>query len=513
MRSFVALVLLALASCARVDHGKPPEGVQRDAKRAPVVVTIVVDQMAGWIAEERWPLLRGGFARLLREGTYFRDVRYAHAVTDTAPGHAALYTAKTPRESGIASNEVPEGPPGKRASILASGLLAPLRVETLADRLRAEHPAATIVSLSLKDRGALFAGGRKPDAVLWYSPDDAAFVTASGPLPVWSLPIAQHPLSVAPPFWELADKDVVRAHARVADEDPSEGDYRGLGRIFPHPITGAKESPARFRATPFGDAALLALADAALDALPNGKTTLLALSLSSNDYIGHVFGPNSWEAWDELVRLDAALDRFFAGLDRRYGADAWAALLTADHGVARAYEGRLVPTEIDVEMRKVAKSTLGEGEFIVGVADPYVFLTERARSLPTPERAKLKAALTAALLAHREDAQIFDVSTQTLPCPPESDESIPALVCRGSRADAGDLYIVTKPGAFFDAELAIGYGSSHGTPYLFDRSVPLVVRAPGRFAAGKRVDEPQSFRLFARIAAALLDVDFANSSP
>jgi hypothetical protein len=507
------LALVVLASCARVDH----DATTPTAKRAPVVITIVVDQMAGWIAEERWPLLKnGGFARLLREGTYFRDVRYAHAVTDTAPGHAALYTAKTPRESGIASNEVPVGPPGKRASSVANTSLPQLRTETLADRLRAEHPDAVIVSLSLKDRGALFGAGRKPDAVLWYSPADVAFVTASSLAsapPAWSLPLAKNPLSIAPPFWELADPAFVKAHATSADEDPNEGDYGGLGRVFPHPITGRKESPASFRATPFGDTVIFALAAAALDALPKGKTTLLALSLSSNDYIGHVFGPNSWEAWDELVRLDAALGKFFAGLDRRFGADGWAALLTADHGVARAYEGRLVPTQIDVEMRKVAEATLGPGEFILGVADPYVVLTERAHTLPPPERARLIAALTAALLAHHEVAQVFDVSAIPLPCPPESDESVPALVCRGSRAEAGDLYIVTKPGAFFDAELVTGYGSSHGTPYLFDRTVPLVVRAPGRFAAGKRVGEPQSFRLFAQSAATLLAVDFAHGAP
>src|SRR5580658_6875064 len=35
-----------------------------------VLVTIVVDQLAGWIADERWPELPkdGGFARLRREG-------------------------------------------------------------------------------------------------------------------------------------------------------------------------------------------------------------------------------------------------------------------------------------------------------------------------------------------------------------------------------------------------------------------------------------------------------------
>ena len=71
------------------------------AKMPHVVVSIVVDQFAAWIAHERLPELPsdGGFARLRREGTWVEQLRYAHAVTDTAPGHAALYTGATPSVS------------------------------------------------------------------------------------------------------------------------------------------------------------------------------------------------------------------------------------------------------------------------------------------------------------------------------------------------------------------------------------------------------------------------------
>src|SRR5262249_3239831 len=120
----------------------------------PLLVTIVVDQLAAWIADERLPALPsdGGFARLLREGLYVRELRCAHAVTDTAPGHAALYTGAVPRATAIVANDV-MGPDGKKVSILldartrlvpAGGAgaidrpgssLAALQVETLADAL------------------------------------------------------------------------------------------------------------------------------------------------------------------------------------------------------------------------------------------------------------------------------------------------------------------------------------------------------------------------------------------
>lgn len=64
------------------------------AARPRVVIAIVIDQFAAWIAADRLKELpsMGGFARLQAEGAYYRDMRFEHAVTDTAPGHAALFS-------------------------------------------------------------------------------------------------------------------------------------------------------------------------------------------------------------------------------------------------------------------------------------------------------------------------------------------------------------------------------------------------------------------------------------
>ena len=122
--------------------------------RPRLLMTIVIDQLPAWLAAARWPMLPedGGFARLRREGLT-AELRYDHAVTDTAPGHAALYTGAVPRDSGIFANEV-LGDDGKPRSILLDDAsrvvdvrgargdrpgssLARLRVETLADALEA----------------------------------------------------------------------------------------------------------------------------------------------------------------------------------------------------------------------------------------------------------------------------------------------------------------------------------------------------------------------------------------
>jgi len=282
------------------------------------------------------------------------------------------------------------------------------------------------------------------------------------------------------------------------------------------------------------DELLLSLGLSALAAEHAGaRRTLLALSLSANDYIGHTFGPDSWEAWDELARLDRALGRFLGDLDTRFGRDGYSVLLTADHGVTTMPEatlvpgvrswcgpavhdpwdrscgpaGRILPDEVLLELRAAARVALGKGEWVAAVVDPYVYLTPAARELEAHRRALLDEAISGTLRRHPDVDQV--TSTRSLPaeCPPETDESVAALVCRSFAPGAGDFYVVPSRGSFFDPNVVVGKGASHGSPYLYDRVVPLLARAPGWIGGGVVIDEDVGFETFARAAAALLQVE------
>ncbi|HSI05589.1 MAG TPA: hypothetical protein VLC93_13975, partial [Myxococcota bacterium] len=87
---YLPLLCLGVFACSSTRSDPAP----KKSTGAPVVVTIIVDQFAAWVASERLETLPadGGFARLRREGTYVRAIRYAHAATETACGHAALFT-------------------------------------------------------------------------------------------------------------------------------------------------------------------------------------------------------------------------------------------------------------------------------------------------------------------------------------------------------------------------------------------------------------------------------------
>ena len=546
------LRIMVTAAAAAASCGQPAAPARPGRARPPVLVTIVVDQFAAWLADERLPLLPedGGFARLRREGLTVRDMRYDHAITHTGPGHAALFTGLPPRHSGIGMDTVFDArgeevsaylDPSVRLVTPAGVGRAPgssparLRGTGVADWLRSGHPRAFIVSLSLKDRGAIFAGGRTPDICLWFDPDSGGFASSTayrGGFPAWARALAG-PRAIAARArrpWVPLDRRRLRALAPTPDDQPGEASYRGLGVVFPHP----RRHPKAFRATPAGDAVLLALATAAIDRAPADAPTLVTISLSTNDYVGHIFGPDSWESWDEWLRLDAALADFMAHLDRLFGADGWTMMVTGDHGVAPLPETfalaeprswcrpgvsdrwgracaaghRLLRWPLARRMEEVAAAALGRpGPWVAGVVEPQVLLSAAARALPAERRRTLIAALRAELERDPAVARTYEVGERPASCPGRADDSIDALVCRSLVPDApAGIYVVTRPGSFFDPDEDAGRGGNHGTPYLYDRSVPLLVRAPGRVPAGRVIERPLPFTSFARTAAALLGV-------
>jgi len=521
----------------------------------PVVVAIVVDQLASWMAEERFDLLpqSGGFARLRREGVFVPQMRFSHANSATAPGHAALFTGAPPRETGITNNGFMDSSVGRFVSILddpktrtvgrdgveeshTSFSAAALNVPTVADMLRSQRPDAVIVSLSLKDRGAIFGGGRKPTTSLWFDTSLDQVVTSTAfhqELPSWAtgLATAAYLKELRREPWKALRADWTAQHA-TADAHPGEGDYRGLGTTFPHDVAGAEKPAKAFRATPRGDALVFDLAEAALDHHADDRPLLLTLSLSSHDYVGHVFGPHSWEMWEELAALDRALADFLDSLERRFGSDGFAVMLSADHGVSPTPEAwaarpeskcrgeldawqrpcgpitRLLPKDL-VERAQKAAEQIQPGKWIRGMANPYILFTETAKKDMSVEgRAVLVEAVSRSLEKLPGVAKVYDPPRLPASCPPVEDESLDALVCRSvALGQGGDLYVLLRPGYYLDVGYTVGHGTNHGSPYLYDRAVPLLVRAPSSAHSGKLMSASVDFRAYSRTLSALLGID------
>jgi arylsulfatase A-like enzyme len=327
-------------------------------------VLVVVDQLRGDYLD-RYAAFLGddGFRRLQREGAQATDCTYGHAVTETGPGHATIATGTHPGTNGIIANDWLD--PATRQSVYCVGTAdgvspAHLRGETLADRLvRATDGRGVVLSLAMKDRSAVLLAGRLADGAYWSevahgnlitsdfyrlprpparrAQDCAAFVdrlNATGP----DRPVDRWRGHT---WTRLVDPESAtgkKLYARLAADDyAGEKPPGGWTRHFPHVLDKGPLYYGRLTVSPFGHTFLLEAARRAIDELALGKdddADLLLVGLSSLDYVGHYFGPDSHEVADTMLRLDRDLAAFFQSLDQRVGKGRWTVALTADHGVA-----------------------------------------------------------------------------------------------------------------------------------------------------------------------------------
>lgn len=186
--------------------------------------------------------------------------------------------------------------------------LKKLRIDTIADELMRRPGGASVVSVSMKDRGAAFGGGRRrpnqSGATLWFDEDTGRLVTSTAfadVLPPWAEKFKAIPRYW---LWELTPAEEAflseRTRAKEATPDGQDGESVDMsGATFPH----LAKDPKAYRATPDADRLIIDLALAAVDhrcdnaddkAECGRRPTLVSVSLSANDYIGHRFGPDSW---------------------------------------------------------------------------------------------------------------------------------------------------------------------------------------------------------------------------
>jgi predicted AlkP superfamily pyrophosphatase or phosphodiesterase len=456
----------------------------------------------------------GGLKRLLEEGAWFRDAAYPYAATETCVGHATISTGALPATHGIVANAwwdrdsqemvTCTADPNVKNSAYAGGMANGgdsawrLRVPTFSDELRFQSGGATrIVSFSLKARAAITMGGHKADAVTWF--DGGSWTSSSpyGSMPFIEDYVKAHPMKADyNGTWELSlPRSAYFYNEKAADAVPAPG----WELTFPHRLSGkagSNESDETFYAqwdsSPFADTYLTKLAENSVDQLGLGKsggTDFLAIGYSTVDYVGHAFGPRSWEIQDILVRLDQDLGELFAHLDRGVGRGNYVVALSADHGVVPVPEdmqktgadsGVLHIPEVREKIEKALEAFNYTTPAVAHIASRDVYFS-------TGTYDKLKndsAAMKAALDAIRAVPGVADVY------PAEELRDRPATQSPIRRAEAnsyfegrsGDLLIVPKPFWLVSGSPvneARSYGTGHGSPYNYDQHVPIFLMGWG----------------------------------
>ena len=473
-----------------------------------LVVLVVIDQMRG--SELDCSLAArdpgGGFARLCREGRIFRHAALGHGLTETASGHATLATGAAPRLHGVldkvlyaagdhALREVCAYAPGPAlrgpdaapdAACNAGALLLP----TLGERLLAQRRGARSVALAAKGRSANLLAGAQATLVAWDAGEEPPALTGrtdAGPnLPAW-LRRAWAQQGAAAPFagWRTPATPM-RARSPVRESCDC-----GFGPRFPHelrPGAGPMERHAAWLSSPQSDAAVVGTALAVQQVLGLGSGAapdLLMLSLAATDRIGHCFGPAGPEREAILAAVDLELGRLLAALERAVPQGLVVAV-TADHGMmphARdaAAAGRGTGTLSTAEARALIKPALAP--FAAdGVTPDTVLLRYPFLFLPPMPAAPRRAAATALADAFAGHPAVWRAWTREALV--RDAHPVAQLMAASTHpARGGDVVLALRPYHrpvdHAPAPGTFACGSRHGSPWRYDRRVPLALWGEG----------------------------------
>jgi predicted AlkP superfamily pyrophosphatase or phosphodiesterase len=385
---------------------------------------------------------------------------------------------------------------------------ATLRVSTVGDELKmATGGRAKVWGLALKDRAAVLMAGRMADGALWFDDESGAWISSrfyrpDGTLPPWvaAWNAERHADAWFGKQWTLSVPAAALARVWTPGSRWAAAPS-ALGAGFPHRVDGGGARPGKdfynaFATTPFGNDFTLDMARELVrrEGLGQGEVPdLLAINLSSNDYVGHAYGPDSPEVLDAAVRTDRQLADFFAFLDQAVPGGLGGVLLavTADHGVApvpgAAREAKLPAGAFDEEAvaaaaERALQAAYGPGKWVTALVEANLYLD--------------LAALDAHQVQHAAAEDVAAAAVGRLPGIYAAYGRTRILEGRLPRTDvgdriersfhpqvSGDVVLVSEP-FWVPGKLS---GTTHGSPYAYDTHVPLLLSGPGirpgRYAA------------------------------
>ncbi|GAC1537471.1 MAG: alkaline phosphatase family protein [Sediminibacterium sp.] len=504
-RTIVAtcLGLLSFTSFAQKPLKPIPE---QGIKHPKLVVGIVVDQM-------RWDYLyrfydlykaNGGFKRLLGKGFTCDNTSVPYLPTVTACGHTCVYTGSVPAVHGITGNnwwdnnlqrtvyctedKTVQGVGSSNTG--DAGQMSPnnVFVTTITDELRlSTNFRSKVIGLSIKDRGSIIPAGHAANAAYWYDNKSGNFITSTyymKTLPAWMQQFNERRLvdSFYDKNWNRALPEEIYKEYCDADENAYESKPFGSSAVaMPYDLKQFRGKDfSKIASTPFGNDLLLELVKSTLQAEQMGEhevTDFLAVSFSSTDYVGHAFGPNSWEVLDTYVRLDETLGNLFDYLDQTIGRGQYTTFLTADHAGAHIpgfLKKRHLPGghwedgEIKKELADHLKQQYNQANLINAVMEYDIYLNHRLIDSAKMDEQAIKHSITQYLLQNEMILQIVDKKqAATAPVPARLRDM---LVNSYNPQRSGDLQIIMKSGVLDGGKT----GMSHGVWNAYDTHIPLV---------------------------------------
>jgi len=532
----VVFIMLLASISVSAQQKKQTNNYQTGSRQPKLVVGLVVDQM-------RWDYLykfkklygNGGFNRLLNQGFSCDNTMITHLPTYTAVGHTGIYTGSLPAIHGIVGNNWIDRASGKNVyctddstvtgvgSNNENGKMSPrnMMTTTIADQLRLNNNfKSKVIGISLKDRGAILPAGHSANAAYWFDDKEGKWISSTyymESLPAWvnNFNDKKIPDSLMAQGWNaimpMKDYDL-----STEDKVTYEGKIPGMNQNnFPYQLNAMSDKKYKaFRYTPFGNTYTLKFAASAIENEQLGKgavTDFLAVSLSSTDYIGHVFAPNSVEIEDTYIRLDRDLTIFLSYLDKTIGAGNYLFFLTADHGVAHNPEflkehklpaGNFDDNELIKALNDTLKLMNTSIPQIMAIDNSQIYFNDNDELIKANGKTIFKGIVVNLLEKKSFISHAFDIEKITT-------STMPAVIAEMVKNSyypkrSGDVMFIPNPG-YLDGGKT---GTTHGLWNPYDAHIPLVWYG-WNIKSGRSHKEVHMTDIAATLAA-LLDIQMPN---
>jgi predicted AlkP superfamily pyrophosphatase or phosphodiesterase len=493
--------------------------------RPKLVVILVIDQFRGdYLDRYRADFkTEDGFNLFLKKGAYFPECYYEYGNTMTAPGHSTIGTGAYSNGHNIGVNDwwdlsrsathAVSSVEDARYPLVGASSGAELgaspfneEASTIGDEVvLSTGGKARLFGVSLKDRAAILTSGHASQAAYWIDHATGQWETST----YWMKEL---------PRWVKAfnSSDATaraRKEARVAN-----GDF--------YDKVGATPAAVQYE---------LNFASVLVDAERLGThdvTDVLTISISSTDILGHQVGPDAPEQRAMIDATDVYLDSFFRFLDAHVDGglgNVWVAL-TGDHGVApspavAAREGMPAAAfpygAMNAELNKELSARLASGtatKFVLGGDLPFVQLDaqafaaakldERAAETMVAEMvpgalAEVQKSMASAPDSHAlRAATIRHVYTKVQMAAGDLPNTEEGRLILHSYTTNGGWWVYVTPGVFDVPGGHGGTGTSHYSPYSYDRHVPLAFYG-GAFVPGTYLEHTEPVDIAATFAALL----------
>lgn len=525
--------------------GKPnkPDATQPAKPNQPrLVVGIIVDQMRpDYLYRYSTRLGNQGLKKLTSQGTVCTNTQFNYVPTYTAPGHASVYSGATPSVHGIIGNSwydkttntkmyCTEDPTVSAVGgAEVAGKMSPrnMLTTTITDELKlASNFRSKVIAVSLKDRGAILPAGHTADAAYWYDGITGNFMTSTfyrPTLPNWANRFnqQQYPARYQQQNWETLYPIATYTNSQP-DNQPYEEIMPGeTAAVFPHrlpQIAAAKGGGFEVvKYTPFGNTLVKDFAIEAIKGEELGKnpdyTDFIAISFSSTDIIGHLYGPRSVEIEDTYLRFDQDIADLLKFLDEYIGLQHVLIFLTADHAVADVPEFLLQNNIPSGNFNPQDPIKALKSAFYQQYADSLALSFSNSQLYLNPvvlAQKKLSAAQVqdfAAAFMLQQTGVAYALPAYALTQHAYTDWLRLCIQNGFYPKRSGDVAVALEP-AWMENSYA---GTTHGSSYTYDAHVPLYWHG-WKIPVGKTIAHPIYITDIAPTLTLLLKTGFPNGS-